>query len=389
MIEDINLRASQTRRWTNCPPSFRLSAMIAGSELNVDDFYANEGTLMHELVALEAERMLTPKFDTKEFQQEYQLRLASIQADSLYDTEMLDYVESYLEKLREHINDCQARQKEFSFYLEHTMQAIVNGVNLSGTADSIIETDDTLYITDFKYGMGIFVDAQDNDQLMMYALLYMLTTGKSFKNFSFSIVQPRIDNVQTFTYPLSTMQAFNTRVLQAIEDVVENKGQMAMGDWCKYCKAKPRCPKYKELYDDMMDSNLLPALMTDAETVKVLKQANFLVSWLSEVKELAYQRAIKGHYYPGYKLVEKRRRRVIPEENQDAVAATLIASGYSKDTVFETKLLPITKLEKAMGKKQFKELLDDYIAMSPQTYDLVSNDDRRPAAILDKPGDEF
>lgn len=381
----IELRASQTKRWTNCPPSYRLAESIQGSELSADNFYADEGTLMHELVALEAERMLSPQLDPKVYNQ----RLATIQEDKLYDTEMLDFVEVYVERLRAIVNDCQARQRDFTFYLEHTMQTNVNGVQISGTADALIESDDTLYIIDFKYGMGIFIPVYDNPQLFMYALLYQLTTGKSFKRIVLTIVQPRLDNVETAEYNRDDLFKFYQKVLKAIEDIVENTGALNIGDWCKYCKAKPRCPKYKELYDDMISMNTLPALLTDKEVAVVLQAEELLVSWLKEVKEMAFNRAMSGYYYPGFKLVEKRQRRVILDEFKDAVVATLISSGVESTDVFETKLAPITHLEKRLGKKQFNELLGDFITLSPQSYDLVDINDRRPAAELTKAGDEF
>ena len=49
-----------------------------------------------------------------------------------------------------------------------------------GTADWIIVSDDTLQIIDFKYRLGVLVNAERNTQLMCYSDMYPLywTTSK-------------------------------------------------------------------------------------------------------------------------------------------------------------------------------------------------------------------
>ncbi len=39
-----------------------------------------------------------------------------------------------------------------------------------GTGDCVIIADDRLHIVDFKYGLGVLVDAVDNPQMKLYAL---------------------------------------------------------------------------------------------------------------------------------------------------------------------------------------------------------------------------
>lgn len=39
-----------------------------------------------------------------------------------------------------------------------------------GTADCLIVSDETLHIIDFKYGLGVLVDAYENSQMECYAL---------------------------------------------------------------------------------------------------------------------------------------------------------------------------------------------------------------------------
>ena len=39
-----------------------------------------------------------------------------------------------------------------------------------GTGDCLIVADKLLHIIDFKYGQGVLVDAEENPQMMLYAL---------------------------------------------------------------------------------------------------------------------------------------------------------------------------------------------------------------------------
>ena len=71
-----------------------------------------------------------------------------------------------------------------------------------GTADCILIGGDTLHVIDFKYGKGVSVSAEENLQMILYALgayeacriLYPIETVK------LSIVQPRIDNISEWEW---------------------------------------------------------------------------------------------------------------------------------------------------------------------------------------------
>lgn len=51
-----------------------------------------------------------------------------------------------------------------------------------GTADWIIVSDDTLQIIDFKYRLGVLVNAERNTQLMCYSDMYPFT-GQPVKGY--------------------------------------------------------------------------------------------------------------------------------------------------------------------------------------------------------------
>lgn len=68
-----------------------------------------------------------------------------------------------------------------------------------GTGDCVIVADDLLHIIDFKFGLGVLVEAKDNSQFKCYALGALDTFGDLYdiRRIKLSIYQPRRDNVDT------------------------------------------------------------------------------------------------------------------------------------------------------------------------------------------------
>lgn len=63
--------------------------------------------------------------------------------------------------------------------------------------------------------------------------------------------------------------------------------------------------------------------------------------------------------------------------DEDAVVAAARAAGYTD--IFKKSLIPITEMEKLMGKKTFAEVLGDLVIKPKGKPTLVPVSDRRPA----------
>jgi hypothetical protein len=120
-----------------------------------------------------------------------------------------------------------------------------------------------------------------------------------------------------------------------------------------------------------------PELLTDEEIGEVLKQADELKAWVSDVFEYALiQARDHGKKFPGWKLVEGRSVRQYADEN--AVAKKLTEAGYKEDQIFQKKLFGITSIEKLLGKTLFNELLDGLVVKPAGKPTLVPETDKRP-----------
>lgn len=379
----ITLRASQANRWINCPAATALSASMTGVAVDSTDImgYADEGTLAHRLVALELEATFLglPR-------QDYEKELQDIQSHPKYSTDMLDFMVSYVDKIREVSIEMQAKQSHYSLLVEHTMSQVINGVEVSGTADAIVYGDGALHIVDYKYGMGVEVTAVENKQLLTYALLYKLETGVEVNRVVLHIVQPRLNNFSVYELTGEELTEHFTEVLEAIDAATEPVAPK-VGSWCKFCAAKPLCPARKELFDEWNDLGTLPKLLTDAELESALRYSDYVIEWLKAVQDFAFQRAMAGKRWRGFKLVAKRRSRRI--EDPEAAVATLIKAGYEPSAYLQSTLLPITKLEKSLGREVMNSLIGEFISLSAESYKLVSRDNREPEAELWGNGSEF
>ena len=107
---------------------------------------------------------------------------------------------------------------------------------------------------------------------------------------------------------------------------------------------------------------LLPLCLTD--------------KWANELMAYAQESAVNhGKQWLGYKLVESRTNRKYTDE--DAVVAAARAAGYTD--IFKKSLIPITEMEKLMGKKTFAEVLGSLVIKPKGKPTLVPASDRRPA----------
>ena len=259
-----------------------------------------------------------------------------------------------------------------------------------GTGDCVIVSDHLLHIIDFKYGKGVKVVARDNPQMKLYALGALAMFGNLYNidEVETTIFQPRMSNISTWTIPVKDLMHWaNTELKEKAELAFMGKGSVRYGPWCQFstCNAvlRARYDYHHKLERFQLAS---PHLLTDAEVAEVLEHIDDLNRWAHEVKAYAADLAINhGKTWPGFKLVEGRSIRHYCDE--DKVAEKLQAAGYTD--IYQKKLLPITKLEKQLGKQKFDQLVGGQVYKPAGKPALVADDDPRPNIAKSKPADEF
>lgn len=165
------LSCSSSDRWLNCTVAPSLEA----KHKDESSPFAAEGTLAHEL----AERCLRAG-----------RAAAEIKGD--YPAEMRDYVQTYVDYVLSIKGELLVEQRlDISRWVPDCF----------GTSDAVVLLDGVCHIIDLKYGKGVKVFAEQNTQLMLYALgaydAYDSIYGP-LTDFEIHIVQPRLDHIDSW-----------------------------------------------------------------------------------------------------------------------------------------------------------------------------------------------
>ena len=361
MAKHAYLSASASHRWLACPPSAKLCAQ----EEDRGSPYAQQGTDAHELCQYLVEKALGYKVRDPTEDLTY------------YDAEMQESAEGYRDFVMEQIEAarhlcsdplvCVEQTLDFSKWVEHGF----------GTGDCVIVADGLLQIIDFKYGVGVLVEAENNSQMMCYALGALDTFGDLYeiRQVRLSIYQPRRSNVDTWETTKEDLLRWADEVLAPTAKLAyDGGGEYHAGEHCRFCKVKAVCRKRAEYSMELARYEFAEAPTLDAaEIAEILPQIDDLISWADDVKTYALSQALSGVRYPGWKLVEGRSNRRY--SSPEAVASIVEGAGYDP---YEKKLLGITAMQKQLGKKKFEELLGGLVEKPQGKPVLVPESDKRP-----------
>ena len=118
-----------------------------------------------------------------------------------------------------------------------------------GTGDYLIVSDKVLQIIDFKYGLGILVNAKDNPQMMCYALgaLDLYDGIYDIEEVRMTIFQPRRNNISTYTMKKEELLSWAENTLKPTAELaIKGEGEFKAGDHCQFCAVKATCRKRAE-----------------------------------------------------------------------------------------------------------------------------------------------
>ena len=366
------LSASSAARWINCPPS----AALAEQFPDTGSSYAAAGTLAHVI----AEYKARCYFLEPVAKRTYNARLAKFKKDPAYDPGMDHATDIYMEELK---------QVAMS-YDEPPFIALEVRVDYShiapegfGTADCIMIADGYLHIIDYKNGAGVPVEAEDNPQLMLYALgalkVYEPIFGDSIDVVALHIVQPNAGGVKRWIISRKGLEAWGKGVVApAAALAYEGKGDFCPGPWCDdhFCPARAVCmARAKQMLGLEEEARKEPALLTDAQVGELLGRAENLQKWAKALQDYAFTAALSGRRIPGYKLVEGRSSR--DWSDQDKAFETMQARGIPEALLYERKPVSVAGLEKALGKADFNKNAADLVARKPGKPALVPESDKR------------
>ncbi len=365
------LSASGASRWATCPGSVQMEDGIPDKE----SIYAQEGTLAHEMSELKLKHYLDPKGFVK---RKLNAAIKKLKENELYQVEMESYTDTYVDFIKE---------KALSFpsnpYIE-----IEKRVDFSrwvdggfGTCDCILIHGSTLSIIDLKYGKGVPVSSEQNEQLILYALgaYDAFNLIYNLDKIELNIVQPRINNFSTWEISLTELLLWGDYFKVQAEKALGGNGELVpSAKACKFCKARGICTARAENNLSLeSEIKLKPNEIPKDKLYEYISRGEDIAKWVADLKAYALDMCLKGEEVKGLKAVAGRTSR--SWTNQDEAINKLIEGGIDEAIIYDKVPLTLAKLEKALGKQQFTALVGDLVVTSEGKPTLVFENDKRPA----------
>ena len=358
------LSPSSSHRWIKCPPSARLTENYQDTASG----YAQEGTLAHQT----AEKKLLHRFGRTKA------------PEKCGDIEMDEHTDDYVT----FVNEQYKGLTDPNVYVEQKVDCSKWVPGCSGTCDTLIISNGVLHIIDLKYGRGVKVDAEGNDQLRIYALgaLEMFGFLYHIHTVRMSIFQPRLSNCSTWETSREEIESWAEEVLKPAADLAwYGNGDYKAGDHCQFCKAKAECRERAKANMALAAYDFtVPARLESGEIATILGRIDNLVSWASDVKDFALAEALKGVRFEGWKVVEGRSNRRYTDE---ATVADVV-KGIGLDP-YEHKVLGITAMSSLLGKKRFEDTLGGFIEKPQGKPVLVPMSDKRQETSITTAAEDF
>lgn len=362
------LSPSSAERWLNCPGSIALATECPAPPPSP---FAEEGTVAHA-VAESKLRMLSGEITPEQ----HTSQMEALRESDYWCGEMDEATDFYADTVMERLA---ASGEDAELMVEQQLDLDAWAPESFGTSDAVIIGGSTIEVIDLKYGKGVRVGAAGNPQLRLYALGAAALFGDiyDFSTVRYTIVQPRLDHVSSEAVPLDELMRWAEDTVKPIADeAAAGSDRTACGGWCRWCPAKAVCRTRAE--ENLALARMefrTPALLTPEEIGEVLRKAEDLQKWASDVAAYALDQALKGRHFDGWKLVEGRSVRQFADTLK--VAEALKAAGFDEAMLYERKLYGITAMEKLVGKKKLTETLGELIIKPAGKPVLVPESDKR------------
>jgi hypothetical protein len=248
-----------------------------------------------------------------------------------------------------------------------------------GTADIIAMTGPELLVADFKTGFQE-VQAEENPQLLLYAIGAMEDFGWMYDQIRLVIIQPKCGAPKEWVLTKNEMLLRVERMRPAVKLAVSKDAPyVASEKGCQYCPAAGVC---KELHKESLalaraEFDTVDALVnriTPLELSRLLERGDMIIAAIGAARAHAVKLIQLGQPVAGWKVVEGRKNRIWKDE--DKAISTFRMLGYNEAEFAPPKMLSPAQAEKLL---KDKKVISDLVTTPPGSAVLAPESDKRPA----------
>ena len=351
---------STAKRVINCPASVKLVQQMPPQ---AESEHAARGTLLHNVIA-----------ELLEFDKKPEQCLGATYKSQTLTQELIDEkIIPALEALDEIDPD-----KTMEYMVETRVGFGDFLPNVFGSTDLLGRKGKRAIVLDWKFGDGVLVDPENNPQLLFYAAAAMRTPAAQWvfegvDEIECIIVQPPA--IRRWVTTPARIKEFEQELLYAVRLSSWPEPPMQEGDHCRWCAAKPICPRMTGAVERALKGKL--AEMPAEQIAARLQQAEMLESYINDLRALAFKMLEKEIAVPGYKLVAKRGTRQWVEKAK--IEAWVDVNGI-EDAYEPVTIKSPAQLEKVLKKAKIEFPADMVVSVSSGDT-LAADSDPRPAVL--------
>ena len=361
MAQHSNIVGGSTaKRVMGCPGSVALCAKMPPRPSSV---YADLGTLLHTAISQVLDQGVTPE------------SLIGMKYQDQVLTQ--DHIDNKLHVALDLLSEIDPKlEMEYAVETEVGFGDFLPDV--FGSCDLLGRIGNRAIVLDWKFGDGVAVGVEENEQLLFYAAAAMRTESVKWvfdgaTEIECVIVQP--PSVKRWVTTVERVKIFENNLVASVKESQKANAGLSAGEHCRWCAAKPICPKMTGAVDRALEAQLVSL---DADTIGAyLKNCDLLEQWITDLRALAHQMLEADKPVPGWKLVNKRATRQWANEDQ---AADVLAKVIPEAELYVTKLITPAVAEKVL-KKLGTQLPDDLVVAVSSGSTLAREEDSRPAVV--------
>lgn len=376
-IPVINLAPSRAEQWLSCPLSAVLSRELRGSysgccvgqtaeSCGQHEEFIKQGVLAHKL----AEETIKYRFFDGE-------------RPTLKTSKIIEEAVNYYIGILNNQIQCAngnivtlAVEQQVSIELDEPSKK--SGLICWGTVDAALVTDGAIHVFDLKFGENEPVNANNNAQLMLYAVgLYQTykSSYPSINNIVLHIIQPR-QECRYSTYKLSCAQLlywFDNTVLPVCHEIGKLDINRVMSnpsvETCKnaHCEAYKcgRCNKCKNWALAKLSASSNSVMPTDEELCEEVCLRSFLNGYMDNSRDMTVEELKNGRVINGV-ICESKEVRNMPKSKKGKQAVLdKLGSMYLPELAGEEYVdhspKPLYYFEQRLGKERTAEALADVL----------------------------